>query len=190
MVERVRVAHGGKVLFARNETTLGRVIDLRYVGMMNTMMHETVASGTAHKADLPGWAAAGKTGTSQDFRDAWFIGYTSQFVTGVWLGNDDNTPTRKTTGGSLPVDIWSQFMKAAHRGKTPSDLPGGGMAVASSGIAALIQGGGLLPAPTQPVASSAPTPPANIGGGRSREPVRPEAGTIDGWFLDRLFSRR
>ncbi len=190
VVERVCVAHGGKVLFARNETTLGRVIDLRYVGMMNTMMHETVTSGTAHKADLPGWAAAGKTGTSQDFRDAWFIGYTSQFVTGVWLGNDDNTPTRKTTGGSLPVDIWSQFMKAAHRGKTPSDLPVGGMAVASSGIAALIQAGGLLPAPTQPVASSAPTPPANIGGGRSREPVRPEAGTIDGWFIDRLFSRR
>jgi penicillin-binding protein 1A len=59
------------------------------------MMHETLVSGTARHADLPGWQAAGKTGTSQDFRDAWFIGYTSHLVTGVWLGNDDNSPTAK-----------------------------------------------------------------------------------------------
>ena len=75
--------------------TLGRIVDARYVAMMNAMMHETLVSGTARRADLPGWPAAGKTGTSQDFRDAWFIGYTSHLVTGVWLGNDDNTPTRK-----------------------------------------------------------------------------------------------
>src|SRR6202012_5477280 len=64
-----------------------------------------------HKAELPGWQAAGKTGTSQDFRDAWFIGYTSNLVTGVWLGNDDNSPTKKATGGGLPVEIWTRFMK-------------------------------------------------------------------------------
>ena len=63
--------------------------------MMNTMMHETLVTGTARSANLPGWQAAGKTGTSQDFRDAWFIGYTSHLVTGVWLGNDDNTPTNE-----------------------------------------------------------------------------------------------
>jgi len=164
------------VLYARNQTTLGRVVDARYVAMMNTMMRETVASGTAHKAELPGWAAAGKTGTSQDFRDAWFIGYTSLLVTGVWLGNDDNSPTHKTTGGSLPVEVWSQFMKAAHRGKTPSEVPGGSPTMT---IAAGVPG--LAPVPV---------PPAAIPGGRSREPVRPEEGSIDGWFLDRLFSRR
>ena len=92
--------------------------------MMNTMMHETLVSGTARQADLPGWPAAGKTGTSQDFRDAWFIGYTSHLVTGVWLGNDDNSPTRKATGGGLPVEIWSRFMKAAHQGIAPTALPG------------------------------------------------------------------
>ena len=61
----------------RTSRPLGRIIDARYVAMMNTMMHETLTIGTARKAELPGWPAAGKTGTSQDFRDAWFIGYTA-----------------------------------------------------------------------------------------------------------------
>ena len=61
-----------------------------------SMMHETLSYGTAHNAQLPGWPAAGKTGTSQDFRDAWFIGYTGHLVTGVWLGNDDSRrPARR-----------------------------------------------------------------------------------------------
>ena len=81
------------------------------------MMQETLLTGTARKAELPGWQAAGKTGTSQDWRDAWFVGYTSYLVAGVWLGNDDNSPTKKVSGGNLPVEIWSRFMKAAHRGR-------------------------------------------------------------------------
>ena len=84
--------------------------------MMNTMMQETLLSGTARKAEIPGWPAAGKTGTSQDFRDAWFIGYTANLVTGVWLGNDDNSPTKKATGGGLPVEVWTRFMRTAHQG--------------------------------------------------------------------------
>jgi len=175
VVERVRTTQGGKTLYVRNQNALGRVIDARYVAMMNTMMRETVASGTARRADLPGWAVAGKTGTSQDFRDAWFIGYTSQFVTGVWLGNDDNTPTKRITGGGLPVEVWSQFMRAAHRGKPPSDLPGGAIAA--------------IPPPNAG-APPAPIPPAGIPGGRGREAMRPAEGTMDGWFLERLFSRR
>ena len=92
--------------------------------MMNAMMEETLLTGTAHKAELPGWQAAGKTGTSQDWRDAWFVGYTSALVAGVWLGNDDGSPTKKVSGGNLPVEIWSRFMKAAHQG-----VPRGGAAV-------------------------------------------------------------
>ena len=77
--------------------------------MMNTMLEQTLTIGTAQKARVPtGWEAAGKTGTSQDYRDAWFIGYTDRLVTGVWLGNDDNSPTKRATGGSLPVEIWSR----------------------------------------------------------------------------------
>ena len=115
VVERVRSADG-KTLYARPAQALGRVVDARYVAMMNAMMHETLVSGTARHAELPGWLAAGKTGTSQDYRDAWFIGYTPHLVTGVWLGNDDNSPTHKATGGGLPVEIWSRFMKVASSG--------------------------------------------------------------------------
>ena len=92
--------------------------------MMNAMMRETLLMGTAQKASLPGWQAAGKTGTSQDFRDAWFVGYTANLVTGVWLGNDDSSPTKKATGGGLPVEVWSRFMKAAHQGVPVAALPG------------------------------------------------------------------
>jgi penicillin-binding protein 1A len=166
VVERVRTAREGKTLYTRSKNAPNRVIDAYYVAMMNAMMRETVASGTARRADLPGWPVAGKTGTSQDFRDAWFIGFTSQLVTGVWLGNDDNTPTKRITGGGLPVEIWSQFMKAAHRGKQPSDLAG-------DAVAAI-----------QPLNTGALVPPASVPGGR--EAMRP----TDGWFLDRLFSRR
>ena len=94
--------------------------------MMNAMMQETLLTGTARKAELPGWQAAGKTGTSQDFRDAWFIGYTSRLVTGVWLGNDDNSPTKKASGGNLPVEIWSRYMSIAHKGVAVAALPSTG----------------------------------------------------------------
>jgi penicillin-binding protein 1A len=113
----------GKSLYQRKGTSNGRVIDPQYVAMMNTMMQETLLTGTARKADLPGWQAAGKTGTSQDFRDAWFIGYTSHMITGVWVGNDDNSPTKHASGGSLPVEVWSRFMKTAHQGVPPDGLP-------------------------------------------------------------------
>ena len=113
----------GKVLYARQPDQLGQVIDPRHVAMMNTMMQETLLSGTARKAEIPGWMAAGKTGTSQDFRDAWFIGYTANLVTGVWLGNDDNSPTKKATGGGLPVEVWTRFMRAAHQGVPVASLP-------------------------------------------------------------------
>jgi penicillin-binding protein 1A len=102
------------------------VIDPTYVAMMNSMLEQTLAIGTGKKADLPGWQAAGKTGTSQDYRDAWFVGYTSQLVTGVWLGNDDNSPTKKASGANLPVEIWSRYMRDALRGMVVAGLPTGG----------------------------------------------------------------
>ena len=151
---------------------LGQVIEPRNVAMMNTMMQETLLSGTARKAEIPGWMAAGKTGTSQDFRDAWFIGYTANLVTGVWLGNDDNSPTKKATGGGLPVEVWTRFMRAAHQG-----VPVGRPAELASGR--------LVLEPVQ--AASQPTRPrrtlgaASAAVGRRSRPaptrtsVRPEA---------------
>ncbi len=122
VIARVRTA-GGKQLYVRRNASFGRVIDPQYVAMMNQMMEETLLTGTARKAELPGWQAAGKTGTSQDWRDAWFVGYTSYLIAAVWLGNDDASPTRKVSGGNLPVEIWSRFMKAAHQGVPVAGLP-------------------------------------------------------------------
>jgi penicillin-binding protein 1A len=174
VVERVRT-HAGKILFARKPQPLGRIVEPRYVGMMNAMMRETLFSGTAQKAQLPGWPAAGKTGTSQDFRDAWFIGYTGHLVAGVWVGNDDSSPTKKATGGGLPVDIWSRFMRAAHQGVAVAALPG--LAAAPSFASA---------APNAVLASP---PSEDQSGGQGLRP-QPIDRSIDGWFLDRLFGRR
>ena len=124
IITRVKTATG-KLLYQRRGANNGRVVAARDVAMMNTMMTETLLTGTARKGELPGWQAAGKTGTSQDYRDAWFIGYTSRLTTGIWLGNDDSSPTKKASGGSLPVEIWSRFMKVAMAGQPPTPLPGG-----------------------------------------------------------------
>jgi len=161
VVERVRTL-GGETLYHTTDANLGRVVDERNVGMMNAMMQETLLTGTARRAELAGWRAAGKTGTSQEFRDAWFIGYTAHLVTGVWLGNDDSSPTRKMTGGGLPVEIWSRFMKVAHQGVTFVDLPGLGPLLA---------------------------PPLSPPGPYPAPPLPPGAG-LDTWLLDRLFGQR
>ena len=113
----------GKVLYRRRPTPLRRIIRPRYVAMMNAMMEQTLLAGTAKRADLPGWTAAGKTGTSQDYRDAWFLGYTARLVAGVWVGNDDSSPMKRVVGGSLPAAIWRVFMAAALKGSAPAPLP-------------------------------------------------------------------
>jgi penicillin-binding protein 1A len=184
VVTRIRTL-GGKLLYMRQADERNQVIDPRYVGMMNTMMRETLISGTAKKAEIPGWPAAGKTGTSQDYRDAWFIGYTANLVTGVWLGNDDNSPTKKATGGGLPVEVWSRFMRTAHEGVQVANLPSspGGW-----GLSNLAQAASQVSPPT----AAAPGPaPANNGGYRpppTRANARPEAAAgLDGWLMDRLF---
>ncbi len=172
VVERIRAADG-TTLYDRSAAPLGRIVDEHYVAMMNQMMTQTLISGTARGANLPGWQAAGKTGTSQDYRDAWFIGYTSHLVAGVWLGNDDNSPTKRAVGGGLPVEIWSRFMRVAHQGIPPSPLPG------------LADGSWFDAAPPPaPVAGAAPA----SGGQQSNQSA--DGGGLDSWLLDKLFGRR
>ncbi len=113
----------GKVLFEDKHDDAPRVIAPEVVGMMNSMLSHTLSEGTAKKAQFD-WPAAGKTGTSQEFRDAWFIGYTAQMTTGVWFGNDDNSPTNKVTGGSLPALAWKEFMTVAQADLPAAPLPG------------------------------------------------------------------
>src|SRR6202790_1753105 len=184
VVTRIRTADG-KVLYARQPDQLGQVIEPRHVAMMNSMMQETLLSGTARKAEIPGWMAAGKTGTSQDFRDAWFIGYTAHLVCGVWLGNDDNSPTKKAPGGGLPVEVWTRFMKAAHQGVPVASLPN-----SQSGgfFSNLMQTASQVSAQTAPTTSAPPVPIPPNGANRpaptrtSAPSTRPEAAAgLDGW---------
>ncbi|MER8828815.1 penicillin-binding protein [Mesorhizobium sp. M0938] len=121
-IRRVTTA-GGKVLYDNNGGGAPRVVKPEIVGMMNSMMTGTVEIGTARKAAFA-WPAAGKTGTSQNSRDAWFIGYTANLTTGVWFGNDDGSPMKKVTGGALPAQAWHEFMVAAHEGVPVRPLPG------------------------------------------------------------------
>jgi penicillin-binding protein 1A len=79
---------------------------------MLTLLKGTVERGTGRRARLP-ITAYGKTGTSSDYRDAWFIGFAGNLVAGVWVGNDDFTPMKRVTGGSLPAEIWVRFMRTA-----------------------------------------------------------------------------
>jgi len=184
VIERVRTLTG-KPLYVHVPQHFGRIVEPQHIAAMNYMMRETLRIGTAQKAQLPGWQAAGKTGTSQDFRDAWFVGYTSQLVTGVWLGNDDSSPTRKATGGGLPVDIWSRFMRVAHQGVPVANLPG-----QSSPTFALFGPSATGAAATG--ATGAPRPPASIGDMRSQDlppPQRPN-NSLDGWLLDLFGGRR
>ncbi len=176
----------GKVIYEYKSPAPSRVIDPRNVGMMNAMLSQTVESGTATKAKF-GWPAAGKTGTSQNFRDAWFIGYTSNLTTGVWFGNDDGKPTKKITGGSLPAIAWKDFMVAAHKGVPVAQLPGdyqlrqqvndgNDILPASGGDPAVPAAEGVPSAQLDPAGpvppaglgdqtgSTRPVPPANVGG--------------------------
>ncbi|MGH1351163.1 MAG: transglycosylase domain-containing protein [Methyloligellaceae bacterium] len=115
----------GNVLYQNKTKNWGRVIRPHYVAAMNDMLTTTVISGTAQKAALDPHQVAGKTGTGQGYRDAWFIGYTGHYIGGVWIGNDDFKPMKDSTGGALPAMIWHDIMQYAHLNKQPKPLPGG-----------------------------------------------------------------
>ncbi len=187
IIAKVRTADG-KLLYQRKGSSYGRIIEPQYVSMMNAMLRETLVTGTAHMADLPGWQAAGKTGTSQDYRDAWFVGYTSQLVAGVWVGNDDDSPTKKASGANLPVSIWSRFMKDALRSAQPTPLPQGlwrdpaqptpppsfrppgDVTGSTPPPGSPVQLPGARPATPPPTLASQPAPPVRPGSPR-RDPI-------------------
>lgn len=118
----------GRILYERPDVEATRVFNTGVAKDMNYMMHQVLKTGTGSKADLGERPAAGKTGTSQDWRDGWFMGYTGDLVAGVWVGNDDNSPTNRITGGGLPALIWKDFMSQAHEGWAYAKLPGAELA--------------------------------------------------------------
>jgi penicillin-binding protein 1A len=90
-----------------------KVFDKNLIAVLVDMMQGVVKYGTGRRAGLPSHPVAGKTGTTSDYRDAWFVGFVPQLVTAAWVGNDDNSPTYKITGGSIPASIWKEFMTKA-----------------------------------------------------------------------------
>jgi penicillin-binding protein 1A len=101
-----------------------RVLSPLSVKYMNSMMVQVPERGTARRAALPTIRSAGKTGTTQSYRDAWYIGYTGNYLAAVWLGNDDFSVTRRMTGGSLPAMVWNRLMTYAHENVDLKPIPG------------------------------------------------------------------
>ncbi|HYE45638.1 MAG TPA: PBP1A family penicillin-binding protein [Caulobacter sp.] len=111
----------GQPVYSRAERQAAPVYDIQYASMMVKMLKGVVEKGTGTRAAF-GRPAAGKTGTSQNYRDAWFIGFTPDIVTGVWVGNDDDTPMERVAGGGMPSTIWRQYMVVAHQGLPARDF--------------------------------------------------------------------
>ena len=187
VIDRITDANGKLLYAVRRRATRPRHRRRAMSRMMNAMM----AADAHHRHRTQGGAAGlaappARPAPRQDFRDAWFVGYTAHLVTGVWLGNDDGSPTKHVTGGSMPVEIWSRFMRAAHQGVPVASLP------ASSGerlherpVRRRSTGAVIAAAETD---GTAPRPPAPIRT-TSNQPAQ-RGGGMDGWLLDNLFGRR
>jgi penicillin-binding protein 1A len=128
-VQRIRTAKG-RLLYDHDVDKPQRqaVIGSPALQYMNQMMRQVVISGTGTRARVTGYDLAGKTGTTSDYRDAWFVGYTGGFVAAVWVGKDNNKPMRRVTGGGAPAGIWRDFMTAALPRLKTQPIPGGDLA--------------------------------------------------------------
>jgi penicillin-binding protein 1A len=166
IVEEVRNSKGD-LLYSRPIVKAPRVYAQSYAETMTAMLSRVVVEGTGRGARVPGWEVAGKTGTSQDWRDAWFFGYTTRFVAGVWIGNDDDQPMANVTGGSAPARVFSKLMASALEGIPPEPLAGAGLLkpfpteeATVAEASASPDSGGAAVATVEVRGSEAPTAPA------------------------------
>ena len=165
-IERIRTA-SGKVLYDHGVERAARpaVIGSPALQYMNQMMRQVVTSGTGARAKVAGYDIAGKTGTTSDYRDAWFVGYSGGFVAAVWTGKDDNSPMKKVTGGGAPAEIWRNFMTAALPRLKATPIPGGTIepppVVGEDPIGDLIDPAATPEGPTAEIPASAGAPPAD-----------------------------
>lgn len=119
-IERVETSRG-KIVYQAPKTRISKVLDIDTAANLTAMLQQVIKGGTGRAADI-GKPAAGKTGTTDDYKDAWFIGYTPDIVTGVWVGNDDNSKMANLTGGTVPALIWKDMMKVATEKYPNSDF--------------------------------------------------------------------
>ncbi|MEJ0058881.1 MAG: PBP1A family penicillin-binding protein [Terricaulis sp.] len=163
-IARIRRANNSEVMWSWRPTRRTRVIEERPLHYMNLMMSRVVEAGTGTRARIEGRQIGAKTGTGNDYRDAWFVGFVPGLVGGVWAGNDNFTETHRMTGGSLPAEIWRRYMTVALRSvpvrelqmPTSEDLQAGPAIAAVDGPYSAI--GAPLGAPD----ASAPTPPDSV----------------------------
>jgi penicillin-binding protein 1A len=159
-IERIRTATG-QVLYDHGvaQDQLHSVIGQPPLSYMTQMMRQVVATGTGGRAKIGGYDIAGKTGTTSDYRDAWFVGFTGGFVAAVWVGRDDNTPMRRVTGGAAPAEIWRAFMAPVLPHIRTEAIPGGAAPgpAPSDLIGNLIDGASnAAPEAEQPIPDEAP----------------------------------
>lgn len=122
-VEALTIQGDSTPLITHSASASKRVINDFAAEQLVYMMNQVVEVGSGRRARMEGWEVAGKTGTTQGARDAWFIGFTADYVAGVWIGYDNNQKLKGTTGGGLPADIWRETMVRVHDGRTPKPLP-------------------------------------------------------------------
>jgi penicillin-binding protein 1A len=188
-INRIRTQQG-RVLYQWREKEDGgkvSVIGNPALSEMNRMLRQVLISGTGRGAAVPGYDLAGKTGTTSDYKDAWFVGYTGGFTTAVWVGKDDNKPMRKVTGGGTPAAIWRTFMQAALPRLKVGPIPAGPEAAPPSDpIGDLLNGAGQMfggdenqagesgqpPVEQLPPEGDQPLPPADEEGGYA--PTQPQ----------------
>ncbi len=123
----VTVSNGrGDIIYDhdRDQPKPPQVVDPRAIAMLNTMLRQVVLSGTGRRANIDGFPVAGKTGTTNNYHDAWFVGFTGNYVCAVWYGNDDYASMNQMTGGTLPAATWHELMTYAHQNVEPKPVPG------------------------------------------------------------------
>jgi penicillin-binding protein 1A len=161
--KRIRT-RSGRILWERPNPAPRRAIEDGPLRNMNTLLAQVVSAGTARGAQLPDRPVGGKTGTTSDYRDAWFVGFTGGYAAGVWVGNDDfGVKTNKVTGGSAPTRIWRAFMVEAMKGQPSRGFPmatAADRAEANNVIAPAIGGvGGAMPIDSPAVITAVEAPP-------------------------------
>jgi penicillin-binding protein 1A len=168
-IERIRTA-GGQVLYDHGveQAQPQSVIPQPALSEMTEMLRQVVASGTGARAKIGGFDLAGKTGTTSDYRDAWFVGFTGGFVTAVWVGRDDDTPMKRVTGGGAPAEIWRAFMAPVLPHIQAQTIPGGAAPAAEPDAI-----GNILSNDTQPPTAPAPSP--DEAPGPIAAPSRPDS---------------